>query len=94
MLVLGRKTGESVVISDNIVVTILSVERDQVKLGIEAPRQIPVVRKELFEALKAQNTIAERLANEAQPLRLESLRNFLAGQTSDEPGENDDVNNK
>ena len=54
MLVLGRKTGESVVISDNIVVTILSVERDQVKLGIEAPRQIPVVRKELFEALKAQ----------------------------------------
>ena len=52
MLVLSRKQKESIFISDNIVVTVLSIQGDRVRLGIEAPREIPVHRKEVREAIK------------------------------------------
>ncbi len=48
MLVLSRKLGESLVIADNVVVTVLEVRGDRVKLGIAAPVEIPVVRDELL----------------------------------------------
>ena len=47
MLVLSRKQTESIVINDNIVVTILSVRGNTVRLGVDAPRELPVVRSEL-----------------------------------------------
>ena len=47
MLVLSRKQTESIVINDNIVVTILSVRGNTVRLGVEAPREVPVLRSEL-----------------------------------------------
>ncbi len=47
MLVLTRKVEQGIVIGDNIYVRILSVERDRVKLGIEAPKDIPILREEL-----------------------------------------------
>jgi carbon storage regulator len=94
LLVLGRKAGESVVIADEIVITILAVERDQVKLGIEAPRHIPVVRQELFEAVREQNIIAESLAAETKLSKLESLRTFLVEHASDDTGEDDENINK
>ena len=52
MLVLSRKSDESVFISDNIVVTVLSIQGDRVRLGIEAPREMPVHRQEVHERIQ------------------------------------------
>ncbi|OPG94960.1 carbon storage regulator [Chryseobacterium mucoviscidosis] len=55
MLVLTRKKGESIVISDNIVLTVLSVDGENVKLGIAAPRDIDIFRKEVLDAIEQNN---------------------------------------
>jgi carbon storage regulator len=52
MIVLSRKETESVLISDNVVVTVLCIQDDEVQLGIEAPVGMPVHRKEVHEAMK------------------------------------------
>jgi carbon storage regulator len=51
MLVLSRKTNEAIKIQDNIKITIVSIEGDRVKLGIEAPKDIPVNREEVYEKI-------------------------------------------
>ena len=48
MLVLTRKPGERIVIDDRITVTVLEVQGNQIRLGIEAPKEIPVMREELI----------------------------------------------
>ena len=58
MLVLSRKTNESIVIDGNITVSVLRVDHDNVRLGIEAPLEIPVLRKEIYEAIKTNNELA------------------------------------
>ena len=58
MLVLARKVGQSIVISDNIELLVIEVRGDQVRLGIEAPKSIPVHRKELLEQIRAENVRA------------------------------------
>lgn len=78
MLVLTRKLEESIVISDDIVITILAIDRDKVKIGIAAPRDVPVMRKELFEAVQEQNLIAQKLSSSLEAGHFESLRNLLA----------------
>ncbi|MCX8052610.1 MAG: carbon storage regulator CsrA [Armatimonadetes bacterium] len=55
MLVLARKVGQSIIINDNIELMVIEVRGDQVRLGIEAPKSIPVHRKELLEQIRAQN---------------------------------------
>lgn len=55
MLVLARKVGQSIVVNDNVEILIIEVRGDQVRLGIEAPRSIPVHRKELLEQIRAEN---------------------------------------
>ena len=52
MLVLSRKQKESIVISDNVVVTVLSIQGDRVRLGIDAPREMPVHRREVHERIQ------------------------------------------
>ena len=52
MLVLSRKRDERIVIGDNIVITVVDVRGDKVRLGIEAPKEVPVHRLEVLEALK------------------------------------------
>jgi len=47
MLVLSRKLGEKIVIGDNVVVTIVKIDRNQIRIGIEAPTDIPVYRQEI-----------------------------------------------
>ena len=58
MLVLSRKTNESIVIDGNITVSVLRVDHDNVRLGIEAPLEIPVLRKEIYEEIKTNNELA------------------------------------
>ncbi|MFD1031460.1 MULTISPECIES: carbon storage regulator CsrA [Caryophanaceae] len=55
MLVLGRKKGESIIIDDQIEITINSVEGETVKLGIEAPRHITIHRKEVYLEIQEEN---------------------------------------
>jgi len=55
MLVLSRQRDESIIIGDNIVVTIVDIRGDKVRLGIDAPTEIPVHRREVFEAIQREN---------------------------------------
>lgn len=54
MLVLSRKKNESIIINDNITIVIVEIRGDKVRLGIEAPKEIPVHRKEVYEAIQRQ----------------------------------------
>lgn len=54
MLILSRKKNESIVIDDNIVITVVEVRGDKVRLGINAPRETPVHRSEVYEAIQQQ----------------------------------------
>lgn len=58
MLVLSRRVGESVVIGNDVVVTVLEVRGDIIRIGVEAPREVPVHRSEVFEAIEAANKAA------------------------------------
>lgn len=51
MLVLSRKKSESIVINDDVVITVVEVRGDKVRLGIQAPREVPVHRKEVLDAI-------------------------------------------
>jgi len=55
MLVLSRKINQSIMIGDDIRIVIVAVDRDQVKLGIEAPRAVPVHRSEVYEEIRRAN---------------------------------------
>ncbi len=61
---ISRKPGESLVISDNIRITILNVGGDKVTVGIEAPREIRVARQELTETIEANQASAEKIGSE------------------------------
>ncbi|MBB5149723.1 carbon storage regulator CsrA [Ureibacillus thermosphaericus] len=58
MLVLSRKTNESIIIGDHIEIKVLAIEGEQVKLGIVAPKSVKVHRSEVFEAIQEQNKAA------------------------------------
>ncbi|MFU8691520.1 carbon storage regulator CsrA [Rossellomorea sp. FS2] len=60
MLVLTRKTGESIQIGDNIEITVVSVQGDQIKLGINAPKHIDIHRKEVYLSIQNENTEASK----------------------------------
>jgi len=61
MLVLSRQRDESIMIGDNIVVTIVDIRGDKVRLGINAPTEIPVHRQEIYEAIQRENRRATRV---------------------------------
>jgi len=61
MLVLSRQRDESIMIGDTIVVTIVDIRGDKVRLGINAPAEIPVHRQEVYEAIQRENLRASRL---------------------------------
>ena len=65
MLVLTRKANQSIMIGDSIEVSVLSVLGEKVRLGIQAPRDVPVFRKEVFLEIQAQNLQAAEASNES-----------------------------
>ncbi len=77
MLVLGRKNNESIIIDDNIVVTILAVEGDRVKIGIQAPPRISILRQELYDSVKSENLRAVRRATDNNEQLLSSLQQLF-----------------
>lgn len=60
MLVLTRKNGESIKIGDDIEITIISSKNDQVKIGINAPKNIDIFRKEIFDQIQNENEQASK----------------------------------
>lgn len=68
MLALSRKKTESIVINNDIEVTVLEIKGDQVKIGITAPKSVPVYRKEVYAQIKDANKAAS-VSNGAEALR-------------------------
>lgn len=75
MLILSRRTGESIVIANNVTVTVLEVRGDQIRLGVDAPREVQVHREEVFRQLEAENTTAASSADAAKRLVARMPRN-------------------
>ena len=67
MLVLSRKKNESIVIGDNIVITVVDVRGDKVRLGIDAPKDVPVHRREVYDAIKKAEQEKDSARQEAAP---------------------------
>ncbi|MEM4408311.1 MAG: carbon storage regulator CsrA, partial [Candidatus Caldarchaeum sp.] len=67
MLVLTRKVSQSIMIGDEIEIVVLEVRGEQVRLGIRAPKQVEVHRKEVYEQIKAQNVEAAQTRYEDVP---------------------------
>ena len=64
MLVLSRQRDQSIVIGENVVITVVDVRGDKVRIGIEAPKEIPVHRQEVYEAIQKEN--AEQLDSQSE----------------------------
>ena len=70
MLVISRKIGEKIKIGENIEIIILSIDKNQVKIGIEAPKNISILRSELIEEIKKENLKA------AKNIDITTIKNF------------------
>jgi carbon storage regulator len=62
MLILSRKVNEKIMIGDDISVSVIEIRGDQVKLGVDAPRSVKVFRREVFDAIMAENRAAAESA--------------------------------
>ncbi len=71
MLVLSRQRDEKIMIGDNVVITVVDIRGDKVRLGIEAPREVDVHRREVYEAIK----------REEERERIVDLRDTVPGAT-------------
>ena len=60
MLVLTRNINEQIIIGDNITITVVSVRGDRVRLGIDAPKEVPVHRREVYEAIQRGEAMADK----------------------------------
>lgn len=69
MLVVTRKTDESILIADNIEVTVLEIGRDKIKLGINAPKEVKIIRSELKDAQQTNAQAAQTSSGVAELLR-------------------------
>ena len=83
MLVLSRQVDESIIVNDNIIITVLAIEGDRIKIGIDAPRDIPILRQELWQAINEQEKVATDLASRDDSKALETLRDYLLSESSE-----------
>jgi carbon storage regulator len=81
MLVLSRQRDETIMIGDDIEVTVVDIRGDKVRLGISAPREVAVHRKEVYEAIKREN----RAAAQVRPEDLPSLGSGLPNKGKEFP---------
>ena len=81
MLVLSRHRDESIMIGDNVVVTIVDIRGDKVRLGIDAPQDIPVHRREVYEAIQRENEKASQLNTSDTRRLLASARDEVRAKT-------------
>lgn len=72
MLALSRKKNEAIIINNNVEITILEVKGDQVKVGITAPKEVPVYRKEVYMQIQEANKEAVNVEG------IEALKNLLS----------------
>ena len=75
MLVLTRKNGQSIHIGENIRITVLHVQGEQVKIGIEAPKSLEIYRSEIYEQIQAENRLAGSLTPGLLDLVKKSYKN-------------------
>ncbi len=61
MLVLSRQRDESIVIGENVIITVVDIRGDKVRLGIDAPSEVPVHRREVYDAIQRENRRAGQL---------------------------------
>ena len=71
MLALSRKRGEAIIVNNNVEITVLEVKGDQVKIGITAPKDVPVYRKEVYMQIQEANKEAVNVDG------MEALKNLL-----------------
>ncbi len=72
MLILARRVGESIMIGDQVEISVVDIKGDQVKLGIKAPAQVKVYRREVYAAIQEENRAAAAAAPQSLP-QLEGL---------------------
>ncbi len=73
MLILRRKTGESLILGDNIKITVVESNSDGVRLAIDAPKEVSILREELLEAMKANQEAAAHVDKE----KIEKFKGML-----------------
>ncbi|SDH74619.1 carbon storage regulator, CsrA [Pseudobutyrivibrio sp. 49] len=73
MLALTRKTGDAIMINNNIEITVLEVRGDQVKIGISAPKDISIYRKEVYLEIQKENEAAQQISMDD----VEAIKNLL-----------------
>jgi carbon storage regulator len=74
MLVLTRKTNQSIMIGDDVEVSVLAVAGDKVRIGITAPRDVPVFRKEVYLSIQAENANVPAGSSERVDKALDDLK--------------------
>lgn len=72
MLVLTRKLGESIIIGDGIEVKIVGIDGDQIKLGVQAPKEVKIYRDEIFKVIQEENRQASQIDDDL----INQLKNF------------------
>ena len=73
MLALTRKVGQSIIIDDDIEVTVVEVKGDQVRIGIKAPETVKILRKEIYDEIQSENRQAANIALNLQEKRVKEL---------------------
>ena len=73
MLVLSRKPKESIIINGNVTVSVLRIDSDNVRIGIDAPMEIPVMRQEIYNEISQNNQAAAGLAKAKVKLKVKEL---------------------
>ena len=74
MLALAHKSNESIMLGNDIEITVLEIKGDQVKLGIKAPKSVPIYRKEIYLQIQEENRQAVREVD------VEAVKNLFGGQ--------------